>query len=499
MKDSTDRNAEDLRRLARERMRSSFLGQTVRQLHELSTLLALPDPTVRDTVAHELERIADIASSFGLEGVEGAARVAAQGITPTAGAPVLAPLGRAVRDAGGHTRFPPIIIVAREPLLGKLQVEAARCCETLEFHDSVPAMKRRLRCEEPEAIVVPYDELDKLDAIDRAGTVFVYGGSGHDIRSRVYAASLGAKGFLPDRVEFRPLLERIRAMGHRRRSDHGRVLVVHDDEAIREALVQALGAAGAWAAQARRPEEIGPSLRESSPDLLVVGEQACGFAAADIAAAARMVPRQADLVVLAIADPNSTRDLVSAGCDGVIDAHATHTDMARMVSAWLDRTGGRPTGRDASTGLVDRPTLLRSVDRALSEARRGGRPLSVAIVELDGAADVHRRLGRGVGDSALRLLARCLEGAIRASDVVGRLDADGFMVVMPSCAADHARRRLGDARALFSALCGRDARMAGLTFSAGVADTEDGTDRLLVRAEEALERGRARDARGSIG
>lgn len=479
-------------------MRAAFLGQTVRQLLDLEQLLRTGDPVAAPTVAHEVGQIAEAAVTFGLPEVEGAARAAVDDLEAGADKP-LHRLARAVRDAGGQTRFPPIVVIAREPLLGKLQVEASRCCETLEFYPTVAAWYEGLRGEHPEAIVTPLDEVAQLTEEDRGRAVFVYGGSGHDLNQRAHAASLGAKAFLPDRVEFRPLLDRVRSYGHALRAGQPRVLlIVVDNDRLRDHLTAALEQRGAQVSVARRSDEIGPMLRESSPDLLVVGERADRFGATDLAAAARMVPRQADLSVVAVGQAASATRLIAGGCDAAVDSALPVEDVATQVWSYLERARARATGRDASTGLVDRSTLLRAADRALSDARRGGRPLSVAIVEIDGAAELQRRLGRGAGDVALRLLARCLEGACRASDVVGRLDEDGFLVLMPSCPANAARKRLGDVRALFSALCARDDRLAGLTFSAGVANTDDGVDRLLIRAEETLERGRARDARGTI-
>jgi diguanylate cyclase (GGDEF)-like protein len=478
-------------------MRAAFLGQTVRQLHELASLLGGPGDTA-DAVASELQRIGETAQSFGLTRVEEASKATVMLLESRSPGVGLAGLAKALRASGGHSRFPPIVLIAKEPLLSKLSVEAVRCCETLEFYDSVASWHARLRCEQPEAIVVPLDELDKLEDEDHAASVFVYGGSGYDVKARVHAAARGAKGLLPDRVEFRPLLDRLRALGYRRRAGHPRVLLALDDKALTSALIKPLENNGAFVATAKKPESVGSELREASPDLFVISEQLGTFDAATLVAATRMVPRQADMLVVAVASVKATTPLLTSGCDGVIDKALPAGEIAVQIEAFLDRARSRSTGRDASTGLADRPASLRSVDRALSEARRGGRPLSVAIVELDSAADIQRRLGRGVGDTALRLLARCLEGAIRASDVVGRLDEDSFVVLMPSCSVDHARKRLGDVRSLFTALCARDDKLSGLTFSAGVADTEDGTDRLLPRAEEALERGRARDSRGTI-
>jgi diguanylate cyclase (GGDEF)-like protein len=497
MKDGVERG-DDQRRLSRDRLRAGFLAQATRQLGEMAVLLESADASVRDSAVHELERIAETADTFALDEVAAAARVSTAAVAAGGARESLVGTALAIRATGARSRFPPIVIVVQEPLLGRLQAEAQRCCELIEFFESVDAMRRVFRSEDPEALVVPYDALAALGPEDLRVGVYVYGPP-DDLVSRRRAAAAGVVGFLPERVEFRGLLEMVRARAFQRRAFAPRALVLHDDVDLRGALAHDLEEAGVASWASRRVDDIVNLLKEAGPDVVVVGTTVGDVPAGELAEVVRAYPRFAETTLVALAEAAQHVALLDHGFDAVLDPRLPAEEMGRRTRALMNRGRKRASGRDPSTGLLHRAGVLAAVDRAISEARRGGRPLSVAVVELDGLVDVNRRHGRGSADSSMRILARCIESAIRVTDLVGRIAGDSFLVLFPACNAEQARRRLVDIRSLFAALVAREERLAGLTFSAGVADTEDGIDRLLSRAEETLERVRARDARGAVG
>lgn len=476
-----EERGDEQRRMSRDRLRSGFLAQSVRQLREWSGLLAQgADPTVVDAVVHELERMSETARTFQIEGLTGAAEQASRAVATGGGRDALRPAASAVRDAGGHSRFPPIQIVARDGALDRMRVEASRCCEAVQFFESVEAMRADLRCEDPQAVVVPYEDLHLLSDEDRRFPLVVYGPG--DFEARADAATRGVMTFLPDRVEFRALLERVRWQTWLRRAPTPRALLVGLPDEIAAGL-ESHGVAS-------RIEVTATSgvlaLGESCPDVVVTGPSA------EICRVVRGHPRYADLTLVGLAGSDDAAALLEAGFDGVLDPALPAAELSRRLAAMVGRARQRSTARDIATGLLNRPVTLRAVDRAVSEARRGKGTLAVSVVEPDGV-DTKR------SDAALRLIGRCFEGAVRANDVVGRMGGETFLVLFPGCNADQARRRLTDIRSLFQQLAAKDERVAGTTFSTGTADSDDGCDRLLLRAEEALERVRARDARGAVG
>lgn len=147
--------------------------------------------------------------------------------------------------------------------------------------------------------------------------------------------------------------------------------------------------------------------------------------------------------------------------------------------------------RDALTGLFNRRHLNEALPALWAAARRDGRPLAVAIIDLDHFKQVNDRHGHDVGDRLLAAFGQLLATRLRRGDIACRYGGEEFCVLMPGTEAGAARRKLESLlkrwRAEALLMGGADA--AGTTFSAGVADSQgdgDSGQSLLKRADEAL-------------
>lgn len=87
-------------------------------------------------------------------------------------------------------------------------------------------------------------------------------------------------------------------------------------------------------------------------------------------------------------------------------------------------------GHDALTGLPGRPLLLDRLQRALLGAKRYGRMVAVAVVDLDRFKSVNDSLGHTAGDQALKTVAEYLKACVRESDTVARSGGDEFVLVL---------------------------------------------------------------------
>lgn len=103
---------------------------------------------------------------------------------------------------------------------------------------------------------------------------------------------------------------------------------------------------------------------------------------------------------------------------------------------------------DPLTGLLNRAGLRGHVDRAWTE-RSADAPLAILFGDLDGFKGVNDALGHDAGDEVLIHVARRLQAAVRANDIVARWGGDEFVVLCPSVGsvADATRiaDRIGDA------------------------------------------------------
>ncbi len=143
---------------------------------------------------------------------------------------------------------------------------------------------------------------------------------------------------------------------------------------------------------------------------------------------------------------------------------------------------------DPLTGLANRAALDRRFARALAQARRYDRPLSIVMLDIDHFKSINDEFGHQMGDRVLKEFADMLVSGLRGSDAVGRWGGEEFLLLCPETssqqAAAFAERLCEQSRAL-SFSTGQTQ-----TLSAGVAELNatDTVDSLLRRADAALYR-----------
>ena len=108
----------------------------------------------------------------------------------------------------------------------------------------------------------------------------------------------------------------------------------------------------------------------------------------------------------------------------------TAARQARMQPRWNGR-------HDPVTELANRREFERRVAEHVGSQRRV--PVSVLWIDIDHFRDVSARVEVEASDRFLYLLGRLLVAKVRASDVVARLDADRFAVLLPECDQHYAQ------------------------------------------------------------
>lgn len=130
----------------------------------------------------------------------------------------------------------------------------------------------------------------------------------------------------------------------------------------------------------------------------------------------------------------------------------------------------RASNFDPVTGMANRPRVLAHLRHAIERPRRSEETGAVVLIDIDGFKGVNELLGSEGGDQLLRRVAGRLERISAPADLVGRLGADDFVVVLDgvdhwSTALTVVQRMLDEVARPYQGF-GREVR---LTASAGVA------------------------------
>jgi diguanylate cyclase (GGDEF)-like protein len=140
---------------------------------------------------------------------------------------------------------------------------------------------------------------------------------------------------------------------------------------------------------------------------------------------------------------------------------------------------------DALTGLANRRTFQKVLERELSRAARNGDQVTLMMLDVDHFKNFNDTHGHQAGDEVLALVAKTLGDASRDFDTAARYGGEEFAVILPSCSP---KESLPVAERLRS-LVGHIQTVAPVTASAGVAtfpNHASDLNSLIKAADEAL-------------
>ncbi len=104
----------------------------------------------------------------------------------------------------------------------------------------------------------------------------------------------------------------------------------------------------------------------------------------------------------------------------------TALQNARLYSEAAERAN-----RDSVTSLFNHRAVQEQLHATLARCRRSGGQFSIVMMDLNNFKFFNDTYGHPVGDDVLRNVARALEEASRASDVLGRYGGDEFVMLLP--------------------------------------------------------------------
>jgi diguanylate cyclase (GGDEF)-like protein len=291
-----------------------------------------------------------------------------------------------------------------------------------------------------------------------------------------------------------------------------RLLIVEDDEILRDRLCALTSAAGFEAHLAASVEQATHALSEEFFPIVIVDRMLGTEDGLELCSQIRHMNLPSYVYILLLTAKDSSAEIVeglNAGADEYLSKKVSEEELlarlraakriVRLEQALRDTIAerSRAASTDVLTGGHNRRYFAKQMGRELKRSHRFSLPLSLLMLDIDHFKLVNDRHGHAIGDEVLRQFHNRIRYALpRDYDWAARLGGEEFVVVLPQTDITGAKvvaERL--CRAVASApfhVSGMDLKV---TVSIGVsaletlpADAESNAQALLDQADQYLYR-----------
>ncbi len=377
---------------------------------------------------------------------------------------------------------------------------------SVRMFESIEEAGRTARAEQPDLLIMDVmfesedenstEKMARCPALKALECPLLFITSHDDFLSRVRAARLGAMGYFIKPIDVPRLVNRITLIFDQHRAPPQRVLVVDDDADLAEHMRLVLESQGMAAEVLQVPERIMEEIAAFRPELVLMDMHMPEFSGPDLAGVIRQHEKHANLPIVYLSAETDVTEQIKAmdrGADDFLTKPISDFQLVAAVRARIARARQleEQISKDSLTGLLKHASIKEAVEMNVRQAHRVGKPITLAMLDIDHFKAVNDSYGHAKGDVVIASLATLLRQRLRQSDIIGRYGGEEFAVILPDCDLENGRRVLDDIRQRFSSLRYSHAEEGfACTISAGVACSEDYPDsigaELLVAADEAL-------------
>lgn len=318
------------------------------------------------------------------------------------------------------------------------------------------------------------------------------------VTTRLAAVRAGAAALLQRPVSMLDLVDTLDPLSEEKVDDPFRVLIIDDDPRICKYYQMILSEAGMQTMICNKPLEAFQVLSEFRPELIIMDLYMPECRGKELAAVIRQEPAFDSIPIVFLSSEDDLLkqlDVMTIGGDDFLTKpiRPEHLVMAVYTRAQRFRSLRSLMLRDSLTGLLNHTTTKEHIAVEITRMRREGKPLALAVIDLDHFKAVNDTYGHAAGDRVLKTLSSLLRQRLRSSDVIGRTGGEEFAVALAGVDAETAVSIMEDIRIAFSKISHQHEKGEfTATLSCGIAifphfsdlsSLADAADRALYQAK----------------
>lgn len=338
-------------------------------------------------------------------------------------------------------------------------------------------------------------EADRLALVALSGRVpLACMSSSGTIDARLSAVRMGCQAYFTRPLDMASVLDTLDRLTAPPQAEAGKVLIIDDSPALAAFYAAHLNEAGFVTQVVNDPLKALDALNEQQPELILLDMNMPGASGEEIAEVIRQQDAYLSIPIVflsAESDVGRQREAMSLGGDEFLHkpiepAHLISAVKSRVIRY---RSLRALMVRDSLTGLLNHTSFKERLRAETARAKRQGKPLSVALIDIDFFKKVNDSYGHPAGDRVIKSLSRLLKQRLRGADVIGRYGGEEFAVALPETPIEGAKRVLDHIRESFAGIVQHAGdKTFQVTLSAGVAPygEESNGESLINAADEAL-------------
>ena len=272
-----------------------------------------------------------------------------------------------------------------------------------------------------------------------------------------------------------------------------RILVVDDEPMITRGLTSLLGQRRMAVTALNDPLRFWSVLDETKPNLILLDLEMPKLSGTELCRMIRTDRRWSELPVIFLTgytDQASVQRIFTAGADDYVGKPFVPAELTMRIESRLSGVKARkaPVETDPVTGLPTSAKATELIDRFLRLARRKSDPYSIAVLQVDGFANLATSFGRAISDTVLRAIGELLPKSFRAEDVAGWWGGPDFTIGMYGSNKEFAAIKLAQICAKIAELkfLAEDGRRVHVACSGGVAQYQTDGDTVAALRDEAI-------------